>query len=196
MYTEWSVTKKPAATHPSGPSSTRLRSILGRITCSNCCLASIVHILVAFWLLERALPDMPYNSISFFPPRRPFFRCETSYLHVAPKVFSRINVACREKRCQRKSRGTRWKCNRWIFYSVARLGARYFHAAKTAKMRRQNVRTLSLVVCTFTYLLVGAAVFDALESDTERKRWEFLSGESLLRCLRPQIFLSRSIIDN
>ena len=44
-------------------------------------------------------------------------------------------------------------------------------------MKRQNVRTLSLVVCTFTYLLVGAAVFDALESDTEKKRWEFLSGE-------------------
>ncbi|XP_072161420.1 LOW QUALITY PROTEIN: two pore potassium channel protein sup-9-like [Bemisia tabaci] len=41
-------------------------------------------------------------------------------------------------------------------------------------MKRQNVRTLSLVVCTFTYLLVGAAVFDALESDTERKRWDFL----------------------
>jgi len=37
-------------------------------------------------------------------------------------------------------------------------------------MKRQNVRTLSLVVCTFTYLLVGAAVFDALESDTEEKR--------------------------
>lgn len=43
-------------------------------------------------------------------------------------------------------------------------------------MKRQNVRTLSLVVCTFTYLLIGAAVFDALESDTERRRWEFLSG--------------------
>ncbi|KAF4522967.1 hypothetical protein B566_EDAN009557 [Ephemera danica] len=43
-------------------------------------------------------------------------------------------------------------------------------------MKRQNVRTLSLVVCTFTYLLIGAAVFDALESDTERKRFEFLSG--------------------
>ncbi|OXU17320.1 hypothetical protein TSAR_001368 [Trichomalopsis sarcophagae] len=42
-------------------------------------------------------------------------------------------------------------------------------------MKRQNVRTLSLVVCTFTYLLIGAAVFDALESDTERRRWEFLS---------------------
>jgi hypothetical protein len=44
-------------------------------------------------------------------------------------------------------------------------------------MKRQNVRTLSLVVCTFTYLLIGAAVFDALESDTERKRCEFLTGK-------------------
>ncbi|XP_045502632.1 two pore potassium channel protein sup-9 [Colias croceus] len=42
-------------------------------------------------------------------------------------------------------------------------------------MKRQNVRTLSLVVCTFTYLLIGAAVFDALESKTESKRWEVLS---------------------
>lgn len=41
-------------------------------------------------------------------------------------------------------------------------------------MKRQNVRTLSLVVCTFTYLLIGAAVFDSLESETESKRWEFL----------------------
>ncbi len=40
-------------------------------------------------------------------------------------------------------------------------------------MKRQNVRTLALIVCTFTYLLLGAAVFDALESDmegTERDR--------------------------
>ncbi|XP_071552418.1 two pore potassium channel protein sup-9-like [Panulirus ornatus] len=37
-------------------------------------------------------------------------------------------------------------------------------------MRQQNVRTLSLVVGTFTYLLIGAAVFDALESDTEAER--------------------------
>ncbi|XP_048780012.2 two pore potassium channel protein sup-9-like [Ostrea edulis] len=35
------------------------------------------------------------------------------------------------------------------------------------KMKRQNVRTLSLIVCTFTYLLIGAAVFDALESENE-----------------------------
>nr|CAD7452016.1 unnamed protein product [Timema tahoe] len=41
-------------------------------------------------------------------------------------------------------------------------------------MKKQNVRTLSLIVCTFTYLLVGAAVFDALESDTEKRRWEAL----------------------
>ncbi|XP_030376155.1 two pore potassium channel protein sup-9 [Scaptodrosophila lebanonensis] len=43
-------------------------------------------------------------------------------------------------------------------------------------MKRQNVRTLSLVVCTFTYLLIGAAVFDSLESHTEAKRWEFLQS--------------------
>jgi potassium channel subfamily K protein len=34
-------------------------------------------------------------------------------------------------------------------------------------MDKQNVRTLSLIVCCFTYLLVGAAVFDALESTNE-----------------------------
>ncbi|XP_076128394.1 potassium channel subfamily K member 3a isoform X2 [Alosa pseudoharengus] len=39
-------------------------------------------------------------------------------------------------------------------------------------MKRQNVRTLALIICTFTYLLVGAAVFDALESkkETTQKR--------------------------
>ncbi|XP_017890054.1 two pore potassium channel protein sup-9 [Ceratina calcarata] len=42
-------------------------------------------------------------------------------------------------------------------------------------MKKQNVRTLALVVCTLTYLLIGAAVFDALESNTEMKRLEFLS---------------------
>ena len=30
-------------------------------------------------------------------------------------------------------------------------------------MKGRNVRTLSLIVVTFTYLLIGAAVFDALE---------------------------------
>lgn len=37
-------------------------------------------------------------------------------------------------------------------------------------MKRQNVRTLSLIVCTLTYLMVGSAVFDALESEAELKQ--------------------------
>ncbi|XP_056630333.1 two pore potassium channel protein sup-9 [Diorhabda carinulata] len=45
-------------------------------------------------------------------------------------------------------------------------------------MKRQNVRTLSLVVCTFTYLLIGAAVFDALESKEEEKRDTLLKVSS------------------
>ena len=45
------------------------------------------------------------------------------------------------------------------------------------EMKRQNVRTLSLVVCTFTYLLIGAAVFDALESKTEAVRWNHLQSK-------------------
>ncbi|KAL1512700.1 hypothetical protein ABEB36_002247 [Hypothenemus hampei] len=45
-------------------------------------------------------------------------------------------------------------------------------------MKRQNVRTLSLVVTTFTYLLIGAAVFDALESKEEEKRDQLLKVSS------------------
>ena len=37
-------------------------------------------------------------------------------------------------------------------------------------MKRQNVRTLSLIVCTLTYLMVGSAVFDALESEAELRQ--------------------------
>ena len=36
-------------------------------------------------------------------------------------------------------------------------------------IKRQNIRTLSLVVFTLIYLLTGAAVFDTLESNTEEK---------------------------
>lgn len=54
---------------------------------------------------------------------------------------------------------------------------RMFGFLVACTMKRQNVRTLSLVVCTFTYLLIGAAVFDSLESETESKRWEFLTSE-------------------
>jgi len=49
-------------------------------------------------------------------------------------------------------------------------------------MKKQNVRTLTLIGCTCVYLLVGAAVFDSLESEfemTEHKRLD--SKESLLK---------------
>ncbi|XP_037329677.2 potassium channel subfamily K member 9 [Pungitius pungitius] len=52
------------------------------------------------------------------------------------------------------------------------LGRRFLLA-----MKRQNVRTLSLIICTFTYLLVGAAVFDALESDHEMREKEQLEAQ-------------------
>lgn len=51
-------------------------------------------------------------------------------------------------------------------------------------MKKQNVRTLSLIVCTFTYLLVGAAVFDALESETEKDKKHDLEMEE--RSIRTQ----------
>ena len=44
-------------------------------------------------------------------------------------------------------------------------------------MKRQNVRTLALIICTFTYLLVGAAVFDALESEHETAESQRLKDE-------------------
>lgn len=34
-------------------------------------------------------------------------------------------------------------------------------------MKKQNVRTLSFIIGTLTYLLFGAAIFDALESQME-----------------------------
>ena len=45
------------------------------------------------------------------------------------------------------------------------------------EMKKQNVRTLSLIVCTLTYLLVGAAVFDALESENESRTLHLLKSE-------------------
>ncbi len=43
-------------------------------------------------------------------------------------------------------------------------------------MKRQNIRTLSLVVITLTYLIIGAAVFDRMESHNE-----FLQNENLTK---------------
>ncbi len=36
--------------------------------------------------------------------------------------------------------------------------------------RKKNLRALCLIVCTFSYLLLGAAVFDALESHNDREK--------------------------
>ncbi|KAJ8360833.1 hypothetical protein SKAU_G00173580 [Synaphobranchus kaupii] len=41
-------------------------------------------------------------------------------------------------------------------------------------MKKQNIRTFSLILCMFSYLLVGAAVFDALESESENSRKRIL----------------------
>ena len=41
-------------------------------------------------------------------------------------------------------------------------------------MKKRNVRTLSLIVVTFTYLLMGAAVFDALEGPNNERAYEAL----------------------
>ena len=50
-------------------------------------------------------------------------------------------------------------------------------------MKKQNIRTLSLIVCTLTYLLVGAAVFDSLESENEVHTLHLLTSEYLF-CTR------------
>ncbi|KAL2763669.1 potassium channel subfamily K member 15 precursor [Daubentonia madagascariensis] len=42
-------------------------------------------------------------------------------------------------------------------------------------MRRQGARTAALVLCILSYLLVGAAVFDALESEAESGRQRLLA---------------------
>ncbi|CAF1452472.1 unnamed protein product, partial [Didymodactylos carnosus] len=31
------------------------------------------------------------------------------------------------------------------------------------QIKKHNIRTISLIICTFTYLIIGACVFDALE---------------------------------
>ena len=42
-------------------------------------------------------------------------------------------------------------------------------------IKRQNIRTLSLVIFTLMYLLTGAVIFDTLESDTEEKNRAILN---------------------
>lgn len=46
-------------------------------------------------------------------------------------------------------------------------------------MKKQNIRTIALIVSTFTYLLVGAAIFDALEAGNEEKERNKFEEEEL-----------------
>ena len=48
--------------------------------------------------------------------------------------------------------------------------------AVRGKMKKQNVRTLSLIIATFTYLLIGAAIFDSIESEEEKRQKQALQG--------------------
>ena len=45
-------------------------------------------------------------------------------------------------------------------------------------MKKQNVRTLSLVIITFTYLLIGASIFDYVESEEEKRQKETLRSKN------------------
>lgn len=44
-----------------------------------------------------------------------------------------------------------------------------------------QVRTLSLIIVTFTYLLVGAAIFDYLEGDNNEKAYNVSAGAIVQR---------------
>ena len=44
-------------------------------------------------------------------------------------------------------------------------------------MKKQNVRTLSLIVVTITYLLIGGAIFDSIESQEEIRQREALTSK-------------------
>ena len=47
-------------------------------------------------------------------------------------------------------------------------------------MKKQNVRTLSLIVVTITYLLIGGAIFDSIESKEEIRQREALTSKQIL----------------
>ena len=60
-------------------------------------------------------------------------------------------------------------------------------------MKKQNVRTLGLIVGTFTYLLIGAAIFDSIESEEERRHKEALESEFLFSFFKGG-FISEDIL--
>ena len=61
-------------------------------------------------------------------------------------------------------------------------------------MKRQNVRTLVLLVSTFLYLLAGAAVFDVLESQHEES--EKLQLENITRTIKAHYNISETDLED
>ena len=53
------------------------------------------------------------------------------------------------------------------------------HTVVCSRMKKQNVRTLSLIVVTITYLLIGGAIFDSIESNEEIRQREALTSKIL-----------------
>lgn len=52
-----------------------------------------------------------------------------------------------------------------------------FQISNSKIMKKQNVRTLSLIVVTVTYLLIGGAIFDSIESREEIRQREALTSK-------------------
>ncbi|XP_029023187.1 potassium channel subfamily K member 9 [Betta splendens] len=100
-----------------------------------------------------------------------FHRCPNSGVHRGQHQRSAPFCASTSRRC---AHGFPHAC--CAFQGNPR-GHEPFGRRFLLAMKRQNVRTLSLIICTFTYLLVGAAVFDALESDFEMREKEQLEAE-------------------
>jgi hypothetical protein len=44
----------------------------------------------------------------------------------------------------------------------------------TFQVQKKNIRTAALIVCTFTYLIIGACVFDAVEDAPFTDRLVFI----------------------
>ena len=58
-------------------------------------------------------------------------------------------------------------------------------------MKKRNVRTLALIVTVFTYLLIGAAVFDALEGPHNENAFEALNevkSDIMVMTIPPKLF--------
>jgi hypothetical protein len=49
----------------------------------------------------------------------------------------------------------------------------------TFQVQKKNIRTAALIVCTFTYLIIGACVFDALEDAPSTDRYVYIFDRNI-----------------